>query len=332
MIRPAVVLGTNLAIGVAALGWLLVRHGAPALHMLGAHVEPAMLVGFACAAMLAFLAYTRRWQILLAGLGSARELAALGPIRAAGHSVSALVPSAKLGGDPVRALFLVRGEVPGADAIASVAIDRVLEIGSAAAFACLYATLLLRRGVPELQGALATVAASTIALAVGVVVTVRRLRAGRGLVTALAGATGLDRFGVVRDRMRVLAAAEDGAARLVAQPGRIGRAFAFGVLANVVVLAEYHLLLAAFGLPAGPVAVVAAIFAAGAAHSLPVPGAVGALEGAQMWLFGTLGHPPEVGLAVAFAVRLRELLWIAPGLVYLALRGAVLVRPADQPA
>src|SRR5205085_11982227 len=129
VIRPAVVLGTNLAIGVAALGWLLVRHGAPALHMLGAHVEPAMLVGFACAATLAFLAYTRRWQILLAGLGSARELAALGPIRAAGHSVSALVPSAKLGGDPVRALFLVRGEVPGADAIASVAIDRVLEIG-----------------------------------------------------------------------------------------------------------------------------------------------------------------------------------------------------------
>src|SRR5207237_4950912 len=194
VIRPAVVLGTNLAIGGAALGWLLVRHGGPALRVLAGHVEPALLVAFACAATLAFLAYTRRWQILLAGLGAARRLAALGPIRAAGHSVSALVPSAKLGGDPVRALFLVRGEVPGADAIASVAIDRVLEIGSAAAFACLYATLLLRRGVPELQGALATVAASTIALAVGVVGTVRRLRAARGLVTALAGATGLARF------------------------------------------------------------------------------------------------------------------------------------------
>jgi len=332
VIRPAVVLGTNLAIGGAVLGWPLVRHGAPALHVLAGHVEPALLLTFACAATLAFLAYTRRWQILLAGLGSMLELVALGPIRAAGHSVSALVPSAKLGGEPVRALLLVRRDVPGGRAIASVAVDRVLEMGSAAVFACLYATLLLRRGVPELQGALATLVAAAVALVVGLVITVRRLRQGRGLVTALAGATRLDRLGIVRDRMRVLADAEDDAARLVAQPGRVGRAFAVGVLANVVVLAEYHLLLAAFGLPAGPVAVVAAIFAAGAAHSLPVPAAVGALEGAQMWLFGTLGHPPEVGLAVAFAVRVRELVWIAPGLVYLALRGAALVRPADQPA
>src|SRR5205814_7147025 len=107
----------------------------------------------------------------------------------------------------------------------------------------------------------------------------------------------------------------------VAQPRRLGRAFALGVLANLVVLAEYHFLLSGFGLPAGPLAVVAAIFATGAAHSVPVPGAVGALEGAQMWLFGTLGHPPEVGLAVGLAVRLRELVWILPGLLYLLARG-----------
>ena len=30
-----------------------------------------------------------------------------------------------------------------------------------------------------------------------------------------------------------------------------------------------------------------------------------------------LGYPTEVGLAVGLAVRLRELLWMAPGVVYL---------------
>jgi hypothetical protein len=40
-----------------------------------------------------------------------------------------------------------------------------------------------------------------------------------------------------------------------------------------------------------------------------------------MWLFGTLGHPPEVGLAVGFAVRLRELVWLLPGILYLMVRG-----------
>jgi hypothetical protein len=54
-----------------------------------------------------------------------------------------------------------------------------------------------------------------------------------------------------------------------------------------------------------------------------VPGAVGTLEGAEMWLFSMLGHPPEVGLAVGLAVRLRELVWLLPGVVYLGARGLV---------
>src|SRR5207247_4564881 len=101
------------------------------------------------------------------------------------------------------------------------------------------------------------------------------------------------------------------------------RALGVGIAANMVVFAEYHFLLAALHLPASPLAVVAAIFATGAAHSLPVPAAVGALEGAQMVLFGTLGHPPEVGLAVGLAVRVREMVWILPGLLYLLARGIV---------
>jgi len=121
--------------------------------------------------------------------------------------------------------------------------------------------------------------------------------------------------------MDVLGDAEERAAALVGQPRRLGRAFATGLAVNVLVLLEYHCLLAAFGLPAGPVAIVAAIFAAAAAHSLPVPAAVGTLEGAEMFIFGTLGHPPAVGLAVGLACRLRESAWTAPGLVWLVVRG-----------
>src|SRR4029077_989900 len=126
---------------------------------------------------------------------------------------------------------------------------------------------------------------------------------------------------VVQDQMDVLVAAEAAAATLIADPSRLARAFGVGPAANPLVFLEYHLLLAAFGLPDGPLAVVAAIFATGAAHSLPVPAAVGTLEGAEMFLFGTLGHPPEVGLAVGLACRLREAVWMAPGLVYLVARG-----------
>jgi uncharacterized membrane protein YbhN (UPF0104 family) len=84
---------------------------------------------------------------------------------------------------------------------------------------------------------------------------------------------------------------------------------------------QYKCLLAAFDLPSTPVAVVAAIFASGAARTLPVPGAVGTVEAAELWLFGMLGHPPEVGLAVGLATRLRDVAWAAPGAAFMLLQG-----------
>lgn len=323
------VLATNLALGVGALGWVLHRHGAAAIALLGRTPDGTLLALFALAVLAAFAAYSFRWRSLLAGLGLRRRLATLVAFRAAGQSLSSIIPSGKLGGEPLRAILLVRDAVPGSAAIATVTVDRVLEMGAAAPFACLYAVLLLRRGVPELQGALVTVSLGAAALLAGIALTARRLGRGSGVVTAVARSTGLDRLRFVRGQMGVLAAAEGDAARLIAQRGRLARAFAAGVAANLLVLVEYHLLLAAFGLPARPLAVVAAVFATGAAHSLPIPAAVGALEGAQMWLFGVLGHPPEVGLAVGLAVRVRELVWVLPGLLYLTARAVARWRHAD---
>src|SRR5438046_2133700 len=272
--------------------------------------------------------YTWRWKVLLAGLGARPRLAALVGYRAAGQSLSSLIPSGKLGGEPLRTLLLARGGVGAAQAIAAVAVDRTLEMGGAAAFACAYALVLLRRGVLALEGALVTVSLGAAALTLGVALTVQRLRRGAGLVTALARSSGLTRLAFVRQQMDVLGAAEEEAARLIAQPQRMARAFALGLAANLLVLGEYALLLAAFGLPSGPVAVVAAVFATGAAHSLPIPAAVGALEGAELWLFGMLGHPPAVGLAVGLVVRLREVAWIVPGILYLMMRAPGLTRGA----
>ena len=102
-------------------------------------------------------------------------------------------------------------------------------------------------------------------------------------------------------------------------PGDGGRGLAYALagpgkrIRPALVIAGYR----SVGGMGDGIAVVAAIFATGASHMFPVPAGVGVLEGAQMWLFELLGHSPEVGLAVGLAVRLRELLWMAPGLIYL---------------
>jgi hypothetical protein len=266
-------------------------------------------------------AATWRWRIVLRGVCRPPGMLGLMWYRLAGQSVSMLIPSAKLGGEPVRVFLLVRDGVAAPIAMASVAIDRVLDMGAGTVFTVLFAAVLLRHGMPALEGTLAGVVIAAAALLAGIWITIRRLHGGHQVVTAMVRRTRLDGWGVVERRMTAVADAEASAQQLVVQPVRMAVVFVCGLVINLGVLLEYQLLLAAFGLPSHLIAVVAAIFATGAAHSMPVPAGLGVLEGSQMVLFAALGYPTEIGLAVALAVRLRELLWLLPGLVYLLARG-----------
>jgi uncharacterized protein (TIRG00374 family) len=331
-VRPAVVLGTNLVVGIAALVWVLHRFGEPALSLLSRAPSTPLLIAFVLAIALGLTACGLRWSVLLVGLGSHVALATLTACRAAGHSLSSLVPSGRMGGEPLRAYLAVQHGVPAPRAIASVTVDRTLEMGGGSVFAAVFGAILVQQGIPALRGAAFTLAVGSIGLAVGVALVVQRLRRGEGLLTAVASGTGLNRFGAVRARMATIGAAESDVNALVGQRRRVGVAFGLSIATHTLVLVEYWLLLSAFGLPSGPVAVVAAIFATGAVHSMPVPAGIGVLEGGQLWLFTMLGYPADVGLAVGLAVRLRELLWVMPGLGYLFARAIRTSVAARRPA
>jgi uncharacterized protein (TIRG00374 family) len=317
-VRHAALLAFNLILGTALLVWLLHRHGGTALEVLGRDIHPGQLVAFVLTLGLILLCFAWRWRLLLASLGSSVGLWRLALYRAAGQSLGALLPSARIGGDPLRAWLATRDGVPGSHAIASVATDRVLEIGAAVPFSIGFAAVLMQQGVPGLERSAAAVVVGLVALLVSLIYTRRRLQSGRGLVSAFVRKTGLDRIDSVRSRMGLLEASETSGAELSQHSALLRAGFAVGVLAGLGVIVEFRLLLGAFGLPSDLVSVAAAIFATAAAHHVPVPAGLGVLEGAMLWLFTSLGHPPEVALAVGLAVRLRELVWAAPGLIYLA--------------
>jgi uncharacterized protein (TIRG00374 family) len=316
-VRGRLVLGLNLLAGVFLLAWLLKFYGGPAVALLAAAPSLPFLAAllFAIGSSVALLAW--RWGYLLAGLCEPPSLLRLTLYRSASHGVAVLIPSGKLGGDPLRIWLAARGGVEAGPSIASVATDRALEIGSTAPFSILFGTLLLQQGLPQIERALVTVLLATFGLAIGVGIAARRLRSGAGLVTALARSTRLDRLRAVDSKMDILEAADRAGATLVRQPARMLVGFALGILSNLLVMAEFALLLLAFDLPCTPITVVGAIFATAGAHMLPIPGGIGVLEAAQMWMFGALGYPPDVGLAAGLAVRLRELIWMLPGLLYL---------------
>jgi hypothetical protein len=315
--RSRLILVAELAAGLAGLAWLLDRFGRGAVTLLRADFSPALLAAFVVAMLVALVASAWRWKLLLDGLGPAPDLGRLFAFRAAAQSVSAVMWGGRLAGEPLRVWYAVRDGVPASAAIATVAIDRTLEMTTGLASVVVFA-LVLAREVPGIDhtitGALVGAASVALAIAFGL----RRLR-GPGLVAPLVRRLGNERTSVAAHVATVDAVEED-ARRVIAWRGRLLAALAISAFADVLTVVQFALLLAAFGLPSSPVAVVAAIFAAGAGRLLPVPGGVGTVEAAQLWLFGMLGHAPEVGLAVGLATRLRDLVWAAPGFAFLLLR------------
>src|SRR5439155_10730038 len=164
MRRTAVVLATNLIVGAAALVYLLHRFGTPAVLLLGRHRSIPFLLAFCGVVLVALAIDAWRWRVLLVGLGERPGMVRLAAFRAAGQSLSALLPSAKLGGEPVRMFLLARERVSAARAIASVAVDRTVELGTSTTAACVFAALLLRQGVPALGSVLLTLGLGTLGL------------------------------------------------------------------------------------------------------------------------------------------------------------------------
>jgi len=165
-VRTAVILGTNFLVGAAALAWVLVRHGVPALELLASGPRLGLLA--------LFRSWSRRASRPTRGAGRfcsrawARGLAS--PLW------SATAPRARASPRSSRVASWAASRCARCSSRAAASAVRRrsppspstdARDGAAAAFACAYALVLLRRGVPALEGALVTVSLGAAALALG---------------------------------------------------------------------------------------------------------------------------------------------------------------------
>ena len=331
MQRRRILWAVNLALGLAALAWVLRQFGRGALDVLSTRPAIGPLVAFVVAVLVAILLSALRWRVVLGAFPNAPGLGRLFAFRAASQSLASILPGGRVGGEPLRVWYAMQAGVPAPIAITSVVVDRTLEMATGLPFVVAFALVLATRDVPGIEQAIIGAIVGMASLGVATAAGIRRLRRG-GLLAPFVESLGKSRPGLAQ-HAGIVAQAEDAARRLLDEPRRLAVALAIGVAADLLTLIQYACLLAAFGLPHEPIAVVAAVFASGAARMLPVPGAVGTVEAAHVWIFGVLGHPPEVGLAVGIATRLRDLVWAAPGLTYFLVRA--LQPPANvtaQPA
>ena len=242
-----------------------------------------------------------RWAVILQALGYRRPLRRLGRYILAAYAVSYFTPGPHTGGEPVQAYLLHRDEsVPLPTAVASVALDKTL------AFLTSFSMLLL--GIFfVLEGSLLAGQLGQMALAVGLVLLALPALL---LVVWVLGYRPLTAVFALRWLGRWQAAVAETETQIGAfcrrQPRALLMAAFFSTLSWLFLMAEYGLMAYFLGLRMTPLEALTLFTAVRLAHLLPMPGALGTLEAAQVLALEMMGLNPAVGLSLSLLIRLRD--------------------------
>ncbi|MEA2624656.1 MAG: glycosyltransferase 2 family protein [Candidatus Binatota bacterium] len=270
--------------------------------------------------------YALRWKIVHEAIdgGSPLSLGRLFRIRAAGQAAGTLLPPAVISGDAARIVLAHRSGLSARSAALGVAIDRLLELSANAVAGPVYVAVFalhssgFGRPVAWIAGGMA-VGASALALFY-----LFAFRGGRGLSTVLRGET-------MAPLRRHLEDAETGFRGFLRTPA-FRRALLLSLAIEVVVVAEFHALFRAFGVPVPLPTVLASLVGLGAAYLAPVPAGLGTLEATQVGVVTLGGGNADLGLAVGLLIRLRETLWLVAGGLCLYAEGASFAAIGRAPA
>jgi len=295
-------------IGVAAVvrdaaktGWMFV----PILLLFG--------VGYVC--------NTGAWRLTMVGESRRPSFARLYAILVLGFALNFVTPMINVGGEPFR-IAAVANWTGSRRAAGSVVMHNVLRT---LGFLLSWLTALVLGFVklPHDAGTLAVLIGTTLVVLVllGVLFSGHRRGALEKLLDVLHRVPGLRRFArALEPRREVLVHVDLQLAEFSAHHrGRFWGALTLEYVARGIYMAEYYLIGLSIGIPLG----FAKAYMIGGLVSLiqnvlfMVPFEMGSKEGSLYLLFGMAGLDPRLGIYMAIVSRMRDLAWIAAGLLLL---------------
>jgi uncharacterized protein (TIRG00374 family) len=257
-----------------------------------------------------------RWWLLLRTQGYAIPFFSVLGYRLVAFGISYFTVGPQLGGEPAQVYYLQsRHAVPTSEALASVSLDKILEL--LANFAFLLVGILAALG----SGLLADLAPAQIAawmtgpfvLLLAYTIAVWR---GKTPLAALLGRLPRGRTWEMR-LIQAVAAAEDQIGLLCQRnPRLVLVASSLSALIWAVMVLEYWLALNFLGIPASLPQAVAVLTAASVAFLFPLPGGLGALEASQVLAMEALGFTAAAGLSISLVIRGRDIILGGLGILW----------------
>ncbi|MEO8605914.1 MAG: lysylphosphatidylglycerol synthase transmembrane domain-containing protein [bacterium] len=321
--------GLALLVGLAALAGLGWWFGLAEVGNALRRASPAGLAIYAGLTLLVWLGYATRWWLVARTVGGGAAPARLLGARLAGDAVGALLPSAKLAGEPLRIALVRGGGASGSAAAAGVAVDRLLEIiGNMLAVIIYVAIFAADRGSARAPWALA---AGMVVLLLLLFPALRDLARGRRPLIWLHGARARRLAPRRESWFDALARVEGHMMRIFqAHPRQVLAGVGLSLLTELLIVFQYRALLSAFGVQVDLPALLLVLIGGGLANIAPTPAGLGAMEALQVVLAGASMGRPDLGFVIGVLVRLHETLLLLAGLLALACFGGAAVAPARR--
>lgn len=249
-----------------------------------------------------------RWWLILRAQGHQLPFRSITRYRLAAFGVSYFTPGPHFGGEPLQVHFLRQQHgLSGSSALASVALDKVIELLSNFGFLSLSLLLVLRSGVLGSE----ILAGAQLFSLLFLLLPVLYLLALRFDLKPLSPL-----MARLPERWALAAqSTEDQLSELLRQrQGLLWQTLAASLLLWSALLFEYWLALLFLGLKLDPLQLLAIVVAARVAMFAPTPGALGALEASQVFAMQALGFDPAIGLSLSLLIRARDILFGGIGL------------------
>jgi putative membrane protein len=300
---------------VTALGFIVADNDPPAIAASIARVGWRLAVVIVFPNVLVALFDVLGWRY--AFTRDAVGFATLFWTRLAGEAINLTTPTAALGGEAVKT-WLLRDHVPLSESLSSVIVAKTT-ITTAQGLLLLLGVVLAWTVFPADSRLLTAMewllALELVALAIFVLAQTRGLAAFGGRLLARFGA---HRFARHEGLGRVDRALAEFYLR---QPGRLSLSIACHFVAWLLGALETWIVLSFLGTPVSLVtATVIEAFGTGIRFAtFMIPGSLGALEGGYAATFAALGLGGTMGVSFSLIRRIREIVWIAAGLVTFAL-------------
>jgi uncharacterized protein (TIRG00374 family) len=282
-----------------------------------------LLLAYFITVMSIYIILTWRWSVILESRGHKILFHKLFMYRLIGSSINFFTPGPRVGGAPTQAALLDKHNVKFTEGISTVMIDKIIDVTTCGIlFIIGLALVALRYALPHRAGVLLAMGA-VVFLSIVVLFYYQMLNDNHFFLKIFR----FLRIHKIRNKtiQKIELKIEEIELIMIKFYKHDKKTFVKSIwitlLSWVAMFIEYKIATTLLGLNLGMIELFFIITFIGLAVLFPIPMAVGVLEAGQVSAFNMINLAGGAGVALAFLVRIKDLLWGIIGLILLAILG-----------